>query len=434
MGLLFTNGGLHLTQYYVPLAEKLRPTTVDDIVGQEHITGNKGLLSLSIREKRPLSVLFWGPPGCGKTTLAQAYAKSFEAKFLPISAVTSGVAELRRVIAEIESKPLFHSQAFLFIDEIHRYNKTQQDLILPYLEKGTFLLLGATTENPSFSLNNALLSRLRVLTLKPLEKESLEKILKKHEVIYGPLSLTEEARTTLIGLANGDGRYLLNMVESLGSLDKKTVLSKSALCQLLQKRSALFDKSGDGHYNLISALHKSIRGSDPDAALYWFHRILNGGEDPLFLARRLIRIASEDIGLADPQALQLTIAARDAYKMLGTPEGELALGQAVVYLALAPKSNALYLAFKKAKAFAEETNNSTPPPHILNAPTKLMKESGYGEGYLYDHDTPEGFSGQNYFPEDTKAQHFYNPVARGFERDMQKRLAYFAHIKTLKNN
>jgi putative ATPase len=418
-----------LMHNYIPLPEKLRPSTIEDVVGQDHLIGENGLLTHSINQKKPLSILLWGPPGCGKTTLAHIYAKMFDAKILTLSAVVTGVADLKKIIHQIESQPLIYQTPFLFIDEIHRYNKAQQDLILPYLEKGTFLLIGATTENPSFSLNDALLSRLRVLTLKALEEEALEQLLTKYENTYQPLNLMKGARSFLINLAQGDGRYLLNMIESISDIRSESPLSHEELEKILQKRAALFDRGGDGHYNLISALHKSIRGSDPDAALYWFYRMLEGGEEPLFLARRLIRMAVEDVGLADPQALVQAIASRDAYQQLGSPEGELALAQTVVYLALAPKSNACYMAAKSAKKLAHLTSNLPPPAHILNAPTKLMKSLGYGEGYQYDHDTPHAFSGQNYFPGEMDRQVFYHPVERGFEREMVKRVDYFNHLR-----
>ncbi|MEC7838733.1 MAG: replication-associated recombination protein A [Chlamydiota bacterium] len=419
---------------YTPLAEKLRPKELSHLVGQEHIIGDSGIVSLSIKKQKPLSILFWGPPGCGKTTLAKIYAKAFQSKLITISAVSTGVSDLKKIIHNIESQPLFHQTPFLFIDEIHRYNKAQQDLILPYLEKGTFLLIGATTENPSFSLNDALLSRLRVLTLNSLNEAALEKIILSYEKDYSPLKISEEARGYLKELAQGDGRYLLNMIESIQDVLDEGTLTIDKLKHLLQQRAALFDRAGDGHYNLISALHKSIRGSDPDAALYWFTRMIEGGEAPLFIARRLIRMASEDVGLADPNALQQAVAARDAYQHLGSPEGELALAQVVVYLALAPKSNAIYTAFKSSLAAAKTTSQLPPPATILNAPTKLMKEKGYGKGYIYDHDTVNGFSGQSYFPEALDAEKFYHPVERGFEREMKKRLAYFHHLRSSLNN
>lgn len=416
-------------QHYIPLPEKLRPSTLREVVGQDHLIGDDGLLAHSIAYKRPLSILFWGPPGCGKTTLARIYAKMFDAKVITISAVVTGVADLKKIIHDIETQPLIYKTPFLFIDEIHRYNKAQQDLILPYLEKGTFLLIGATTENPSFSLNDALLSRLQVVTLKRLEEAALEQIICRYESSCKALNVSVEARLFLLQLAQGDGRYLLNMIESIADIQSETPLSRDELEKILQKRAALFDRAGEGHYNLISALHKSVRGSDPDAALYWFYRMVKGGEDALFIARRLIRMATEDIGLADPQALVQAIAARDAYLQLGSPEGELALAQTVIYLALSPKSNACYTAAKSAELLAQQTGHLPPPPHILNAPTKLMKTLGYGKGYQYDHDTPDGFSGQNYFPEGIKRQSFYRPVKRGFEREMIKRLQYFSNLR-----
>lgn len=413
-----------------PLADKIRPQEFQAVVGQDHLVGPNGFLTRLIVRKNPLSLIFWGPPGCGKTTLARLYAKAFNARFVSISAVFSGVAELKKIIHEAESSPLFHKQTILFVDEIHRFNKAQQDAFLPYLENGTLTLVGATTENPSFSLNNALLSRVRVLTLNALDREALLKLVTAYENTHSPLPLEAEAKNILIEQAGGDGRYLFNLIENIGPADKP--LSAAELLSLLQRRSPLFDKKGDGHYNLISALHKSVRGSDPDASLYWFARILEGGEDPLFLARRMIRMASEDIGLSDPEALMLTIAARDAYQMLGSPEGELALAQAVVYLALAPKSNALYTAYGKAREAAKRTSHLNPPKIILNAPTKLMKELGYGKGYMYDHETEKGFSGQNYFPDEMEREDFYDPVERGFERELKKRIDYFKKLRKLK--
>lgn len=408
-----------------PLADLLRPQTLQEIEGQEHLLGPSGFITNTIKQGRALSILLWGPPGSGKTTLARLYAKAFDARFVPMSAVFSGIADIRKTVQEVKESPLFGRTTILFVDEIHRFNKAQQDAFLPYIEDGTIILVGATTENPSFSLNDALLSRLRVLTLKSLEEEHLDNILKKYENRFSPLPLNLEARKFLAVASQGDGRYLLNMVESLRGADPEKILSSEELRNYLQRRAPLYDKAGEGHYNIISALHKSVRGSDPQAALYWFARMLEGGEEPLFIARRLIRMASEDIGLADPQALQLTIAAKEAYQMLGSPEGELALAQAVVYLALAPKSNAIYTAYGDVKKLAAETAHLPPPSIILNAPTKLMKTMGYGKGYIYDHDTPEGISGQDYFPNDLPARTFYNPVERGFEREMKKRLEYF---------
>ena len=413
-----------------PLADQIRPRSLDAVVGQEHLVGPEGFLTRLIASEKPLSLIFWGPPGCGKTTLARLYAKAFQAHFITLSAVFSGIADLKKIIKEAEATPLFRKQMILFVDEIHRFNKAQQDAFLPYLENGTLTLIGATTENPSFSLNNALLSRLRVLTLNPLDDEALLKLVERYEAQHAPLPLDAEAKKFLIAQAGGDGRYLYNLIENIETADAP--LSTKELAALLQKRAALFDKQGEGHYNLISALHKSVRGSDPDGALYWFSRMLEGGEDPLFLARRLIRMASEDIGLADPEALKLAISARDAYQMLGSPEGELALAQVVIYLALAPKSNALYTAYGKARERAKQTGHLSPPKIILNAPTRLMKEEGYGKGYQYDHATEDGFSGQDYFPDGMKREIYYEPFERGFERDLKKRIAYFNKLRDLK--
>ncbi len=410
----------------VPLAEQLRPKTLSDVVGQQHLLGKDGFLSHLIAAGTPLSIILWGPPGCGKTSIARLYAKAFNMHFVSLSAVFSGTADLKKIIKDTEDRPLLCHCTLLFVDEIHRFNKAQQDAFLPFLEKGSLILVGATTENPSFYLNNALLSRLRVLTLSPLTEEDLGLLLNRYEETHGKLDLTNEARKHMFDLAQGDGRYLLNLVENVRAYPATSAIDTAQLTHMVQKRSALFDKTGDQHYNLISALHKSVRGSDPNAALYWFTRMLEGGEEPLFLARRLIRMASEDIGLADPQALPLAIAARDAYEMLGSPEGELALAQVVIYLALAPKSNALYVAYNEARELAGNTSHLTPPSIILNAPTKLMKDLGYGKGYDYDHTTPDGFSGQNYFPDALERTEFYHPVERGFEREMKKRNEYFA--------
>lgn len=424
----------------VPLAERLRPQSLEDIVGQEHLLGPQGLLSQLVKGGRPLSILLWGPPGCGKTTIARAYANAFDAHFITLSAVFSGVADIKKVVKEAESSPLFNRHTVLFVDEIHRFNKAQQDAFLPYVERGTLILVGATTENPSFALNDALLSRLRVLTLNALAEEQLGELLKRCEVQLGEnLPLTEEARAFLLRLAQGDARHLFNLVENIYNvrLAKNTdeqnepgLWGVAELEQILQRRASRYDRAGEGHYNLISALHKAVRGSDPHAALYWLCRMLEGGEDPLFIARRIIRMATEDVGLADPQALTQALAARDAYQMLGSPEGELALAQAVIYIALAPKSNALYLAYKEGRKEAEQTGHLDPPAIILNAPTALMKDSGYGKGYIYDHDTPEGCSGQNYFPDAMEPSSYYRPVSRGFEREMQKRLEYFNSIRS----
>lgn len=412
-----------------PLADQLRPKSLEEVVGQPHLVGSDGFLTRLIAGKRPLSLILWGPPGSGKTTIARLYAKAFDAKFVSLSAVFSGVADLKKIIQEAENSPLFRKNTLLFVDEIHRFNKAQQDAFLPYLERGTLTLVGATTENPSFSLNNALLSRLRVVTLNSLDLDSLEQLLIRYEKLRSPLRLMPDAKKSLLEMAAGDGRYLFNLIENLEQSNIAEPLSTKELMPLIQRRSALFDKQGDGHYNLISALHKAVRGSDPDAALYWFARMLEGGEDPLFLARRLIRMAVEDIGLADPEALKLAIAARDAYHMLGSPEGELALAEVVIYLSLAPKSNTLYTAYGEARELAKKTNHLAPPKIILNAPTKLMKEQGYGKGYQYDHNTEKGFSGQNYFPDDMERATFYRPLERGFERELKRRVDYFHDLR-----
>jgi putative ATPase len=418
------------TTAHIPLAEKLRPRRLSDIVGQEHLLGDDGFLTRIIAKGSPLSILLWGPPGCGKTSIARLYAKAFELRFEGLSAAANSLSDVKEVIKRAKEQPLFSGGTVLFLDEIHRFNKAQQDALLPHVEDGTLTLVGATTENPSFHLNNALLSRMRVLTLKALDEEGLLRLLGRCEEVSGALHLENEARRKIVHLAQGDGRYLCNLYENLlGATDPDDPLDADALDHVLQRRSPLFDKGGDGHYDLISALHKSVRGSDPDASLYWLARMLQAGEDPLFLARRLIRMASEDVGLADPQALTLAIAARDAYQMLGSPEGELALAQATIYLALAPKSNAAYVGFKAAVSKADASGHEPPPKTIVNAPTTLMKQLGHGAGYQYDHDTPNGFSGQNYLPESIRGSRFYNPVSRGFEREMQRRIAYFDRLR-----
>jgi putative ATPase len=415
-----------------PLADRLRPRTLDEVIGQSHILGPEGTLRRMIASGRLGSLVLWGPPGTGKTTVARLLADAAGYRFEQISAIFSGVTDLKKVFETARTARRAGQRTLLFVDEIHRFNRAQQDSFLPVMEDGTVVLVGATTENPSFELNAALLSRAQVLTFQSLSREDMEALAKRAEAEIGrALPLDEDARETLISLADGDGRAFLGLIEEIdAATGSQDMLDHDGLTRLVQRRAPIYDKSQDGHYNLISALHKTVRGSDPDAALYYFARMIDAGEDPMFLARRLIRMAVEDIGMADPQALPIATAAKDAYHMLGSPEGELALAQVVVYLATAPKSNAVYNAFKQAMSLAKSTGSPTPPMTILNAPTKLMKGQGYGEGYIYDHDTPEGFSGQEYFPEKIGRHDFYQPVERGFEREIRKRLEYFAKIRS----
>jgi putative ATPase len=415
-----------------PLADRLRPKSLGEVIGQDHLLGADGILSRMVRAGRLSSVIFWGPPGTGKTTVARLLAEVTDLHFEQLSAIHSGVADLRKVFDAAKARREEGRGTLLFVDEIHRFNRSQQDAFLPHMEDGTIVLVGATTENPSFELNSALLSRASVLTFKRLDDTAIEALLRRAEAHAGHrLPLTDDAREALINMADGDGRGAINLAEDvlLAVPASGKPLDREALVRLVQRRAPLYDKSQDGHYNLISALHKSVRGSDPDAALYWLARMLAGGEDPLYIARRLVRMAVEDIGLADPQALVQTIAAKDTYDFLGTPEGELALAQATIYLALAPKSNAAYVAFGQAKRVAEEAGSLLPPKHILNAPTKLMKQEGYGRGYAYDHDQDEAFSGQNYFPDDMERQLFYAPTTYGFEAELKGRLKRFAELR-----
>ncbi|MEP3438133.1 MAG: replication-associated recombination protein A [Hoeflea sp.] len=414
-----------------PLADRLRPATLAQVTGQPHLTGADGAITRMIASASLGSMIFWGPPGTGKTTVARLLAGETELAFDQISAIFSGVADLKKVFETARARRMGGRQTLLFVDEIHRFNRAQQDSFLPVMEDGTIVLVGATTENPSFELNAALLSRARVLTFKPHDEDSLENLLKRAEEETGrTLPLEPDARLSLLRMADGDGRAVLTLAEEVWRAAREDeVFDTKALVNVVQRRAPVYDKGQDGHYNLISALHKSVRGSDPDAALYYLCRMLDAGEDPLFLARRLVRMASEEIGMADPQALVVANAAKDAYDFLGSPEGELALAQACVYLATAPKSNAVYTAYKAARRVAKEGGSLLPPKHILNAPTKLMKAEGYNEGYRYDHDEPDAFSGQDYFPEAMGRKTFYDPPERGFERDIRKRLDFWTRLR-----
>ena len=427
---LFDSSPLAEEKAHRPLADRLRPQKLSEVIGQDHLLGPDGPLGAMLAAGSLGSLILWGPPGVGKTTIARLLADETDLEFVQISAIFSGVADLKKVFEAAKMRRRAGQGTLLFVDEIHRFNKAQQDSFLPHMEDGTILLVGATTENPSFALNAAVLSRAQVLVLERLEVDSMKLLATRAEEEMGrDLPLDPDARQQLMDMADGDGRAMLNLIEQVAAWQVDQPLTAEQMGKRLMRRATQYDKSGDQHYNLISALHKSIRGSDPDAAMYWFARMLEGGEDPRYLARRLTRMAVEDIALADPQAMTICLHAWEAYERLGSPEGELALAEAVAYLALAPKSNASYVAYKAARKLAKSTGSAPPPKHILNAPTSLMEDIGYGAGYQYDHDAEDGFSGQNYFPDGVERPDFYQPVERGFERDLKKRKDYFAKLR-----